>query len=256
MSTQKDLTELLAYAVKRAETATEIKVAWVGLSKLEKILAKKADENGRMVSLPAIRKIASLIEKQPVGAEVKPAKRDFASYQFKKKDMSKKACSAGCKCSKCKGKKMKKSASCLKMAGMLKKAAQRNLFPGLAKKADPGHANSYELTPGGARSAASIWEEPSASRFMSKAWGKTPGWGKALAALAGVGLLGHGMYSAGREWSKRYDPGVDPEAKGIGLNRDLANALREQMAKAQASSAELGGLQRGWRNAYAPLYGL
>ena len=86
MSTKKDLTELLAYAVKRAETATEIKVAWVGLSKLEKILAKKADENGRMVSLPAIRKIASLIEKQPVGAEVKPAKRDFASYQFKKKD--------------------------------------------------------------------------------------------------------------------------------------------------------------------------
>ena len=256
MSTKKDLTELLAYAVKKAEATTEIKVAWAGLSNLEKILVKKSNENGRVASLAAIKKIASLIENQPAAAEAKPAKRDFASYRFKKKDMSKKACSAGCKCSKCKGKKMKKSAACTRIVEMLKKAAQRNLLPGLTKKADPGHPNSYEMTPGGAVASNSIFNEPTASGFLSKAWGKTPGWGKALATLAGMGLIGHGMYSAGREWSKRYDPGVDPEAKGIGLNRDLANALREQMAKAQASSAELGGMQRGWRNAYAPLYGI
>jgi hypothetical protein len=245
MSTKKDLTELLSYAVKKAAVVTEVKVAWAGLSPLEKVLAKRAGMNGRAVPLTTIKKLAALIEEKPAVEEAKPAKRDFASYRFKKKtDMSKKACSAGCKCSKCCGKKkMKKSAACNKMIEMLKKA-------NFVKSA----ATTVGAPPAGA--ADSIWNETSPLKFISGAWGKARGWQKALAIMAGAGLLGHSIYGAGREWSKRYDPGVDPSAKGIGLDRDLANALREQMAKAQASSAELGALQRGWRNAYAPLYGL
>jgi hypothetical protein len=242
MSTKKDLTELLSYAVKKAAVATEVKVAWAGLSNLEKVLAKKASEKGRAVPLSTIKKIASMIEEKPAPAEAKPAKRDFASYRFKKKTDATKEASGAC----CKGKKkmkMKKSAACTKMIEMLKKA-------NFVKAADVPGAPPAGAAPG------SIWKDPSAASFLSRGWGQTPGWGKALAILAGAGLLGHSIYGAGREWSKRYDPGVDPEAKGIGLNRDLANALREQMAKAQASSAELGGLQRGWRNAYAPLYGM
>jgi hypothetical protein len=232
MSTKKDLTELLSYAVKKAAVTTEVKVAWAGLSNLERVLAKKASEKGRAVPLSTIKKIAEMVEAKPAAEEAKPAKRDFASYRFKKKtDLDKKA--AGACCEGKKKKKKMKSATCAKMAEMLKEA-------NLVKAAAPGN----------------FWKSPSALGFASGAWGATPGWGKALAILAGAGLLGHSMYGAGREWSKRYDPGVDPAAKGIGLDRDLANALREQMAKAQASSAELGALQRGWRNAYAPLYGM
>jgi hypothetical protein len=231
MSTKKDLTELLSYAVKKAAVVTEAKVAWAGLSTFERVLVKKANEKGRAVPLSMIKKIAEMVEATPAVEKAKPAKRDFASYRFKKKTDATKEASGAC----CKGKmkkKMKKSAACVKMVEMLKKAS-------FAKAA-----------------AGDFWKAPTARGFASGAWGATPGWGKALAILAGAGLLGHSMYGAGREWSKRYDPGVDPSAKGIGLDRDLANALREQMAKAQASSAELGGLQRGWRNAYAPLYGM
>lgn len=243
MSTKKDLTELLSYAVKKAAVVTEVKVAWAGLSNLEKVLAKKADEKGRVVPLSTIKKIASLIEEKPAVAEAKPAKKDFASYRFKKKtpDATKEASGACCKGKK--KMKMKKSAACTRMIEMLKKA---NFVKAAAIPGAP---------PAGA-APGSFWKSPSALGFASGAWGATPGWGKALAILAGAGMLGHSIYGAGREWSKRYDPGVDPSAKGIGLDRDLANALREQMAKAQASSAELGALQRGWRNAYAPLYGL
>ena len=240
MSTKKDLTELLSYAVKKAAVVTEAKVAWAGLSTFERVLVKKANEKGRAVPLSMIKKIAEMVEATPAVEKAKPAKRDFASYRFKKKTDATKEASGAC----CKGKmkkKMKKSAACTKMLAMLKKAS----FAKLAVDA-----------PGAAAAAGNFWKTPSARGFVSGVWGATPGWGKALAILAGAGLLGHSMYGAGREWSKRYDPGVDPSAKGIGLDRDLANALREQMAKAQASSAELGGLQRGWRNAYAPLYGM
>ena len=261
MSTKRDLTELLTYAVKKAEASTEVRVAWAGLSNLEKVLAKRASEKGQMIHLAGIRKLAALIEKPPAGTEGQPAKRDFASYRFKKKDMSKKACSVGCRCPKCKSKKMKKSAACVRMIGLLKKASRHPAFPGLTKKAI-GLEGVQALTgmsnpaPAAAAAGSSFFDEPSASKFISGAWGKTPGWGKALAVLAGLGVLGHGMYGAGREWQKRYDPGVDPAAKGIGLDRDLANALREQMAKGTAWASELGGMQRGFRQAYAPLYGI
>jgi hypothetical protein len=242
MSTKKDLTELLSYAVKKAAVVTEVKVAWAGLSNLEKVLAKRAGMNGRAVPLTTIKKLAALIEEKPAVAEAKPAKKDFASYRFKKKtpDATKEASGACCKGKK--KMKMKKSAACTRMIEMLKKA---NFVKA---------ANVQGAPPAG--SPDHFLDTKSPLKFVSGAWGQTPGWGKALAILAGAGMLGHSIYGAGREWSKRYDPGVDPSAKGIGLDRDLANALREQMAKAQASSAELGALQRGWRNAYAPLYGL
>lgn len=106
-----------------------------------------------------------------------------------------------------------------------------------------------------AGAAAPWWHSSSGVDFIRGAVKATPGWAKALAAvLAGAGL-GHMAYSGGREWATRYDPGIDPAMKGMGLDRDTMRALREQIAKQTGWASELGALQQGYRNSMAPLYG-
>jgi hypothetical protein len=97
---------------------------------------------------------------------------------------------------------------------------------------------------------SAAFASPTLSGFLHEAVKGTPGWAKAL-GLVGAGVAG---VAGARELMKRYDPGVDPEAKGIGMNRNLRNALTEQTAKATSWASELGGMQHAMRNAYAPLY--
>ncbi len=102
--------------------------------------------------------------------------------------------------------------------------------------------------------ALSTFAQPTVRGFATSALTKTPGWAKAL-ALLGVGGAGAAAgWHAGNEINKRFDPGVDNEAKGIGMNRNLRNALTENIAKSTQWANELGGLQHASRNAYSALY--
>ncbi len=230
MSTKKDLTDLLSYAVKKAEASAEIKVAWNGLSALEKHLAKKAAAKGP-VSVANIKKLAALIEKKPVKQAMCGAKH---SPKKKKKAMK------------------KASASQQRTVGLLKKAfANPRLVPTLKVAVQSEDFLKMAVHPfgrGPMPTPAPTYGDALKARtipdFLKKTWNATPGWGRGLAALAAIAGIGvPAVTSLGREVQKRFDTGVDPSLKGYGLDPSLMAGLQEYIAKTTGWTSQMNALQ-------------
>jgi hypothetical protein len=224
--------------VKRAESATEVKVAWASLSPFERALAKKAHDKGNVIRLDTIRKVASLIGKSACAS----------SCSKGKKKMGKKAEGVQFEGGATKGLKMKKPklgkmASHTRMVALVKCASFRRLCKTAADLPAPAAA---------AGAAPSTLKDLFATKnvpdFLRGASGMTPAYVKVIAAL---GALGVGGSVLGHEYAKRFDR-VDFEYKGYGIPQPEMASMMKQLGSEGMRFGQQNAIQNAITRAYNP----